>query len=313
MGGEPLLRMPVRSRIRHLALLTALALFVVVPAPVHADALVTVSATRNGSWVEVTGSAVLFDGPMVAVLDDPSGDTDVIGNSLAGDLVQVSLATRSNSDLQVRWSLVSLPADPAGVTSLARFRFRAGGADYEVAAARRDATAMDGCTASGLPCSGGWLLRCGPASCEWSPNGSNGGATLLSRDIAVTLNSAARFIQATVPVDLLDGVLAPGSSIEPYGGAPANEAVTAYGELERDNDADVGEMTGAYVYGLTVLLGSGPPGADPATIEYAVPAEVGEESVTFSGSLEVPPGQAVFAKACLGGPTNCAYGQSQGV
>ena len=269
--------------------------------PAGADALVTISASRDGATVQVTGSAVLPDGPLASVLQDAGGDVNVAGAQAAGDLVGVSLATQGDGDLVVRWSLAALSAEPNGTLGLARLRFRAGGATYEVGAARNDYSA-----ASTDP--GGWLIRCGATSCGWLPLPVAEGTTLLSRDVGVTLDSNADFIEATVPVTALAGVLAPGSVVGPLTGS-GTEASTSAGQLEGSGELDTAEMTGTYVYGLTVLLGSGAPGADPATIDYPTPATVDPDNVRFSGSLEVAPGQAVFAMACLGAG-NCAYGQT---
>ncbi|MGH2692227.1 MAG: hypothetical protein ACRDHM_06955 [Actinomycetota bacterium] len=289
------------STIRRLAVLTALALFVAVPAPVHADALVTVSATRNGSTVTVNGSAALPDGALAAVLEDPPADANIVAANTAGDLTRVSLATQSDGDLVVQWAVASLPAEPAGALGLARLRFRAGGSDYEIAAARNDHS-----SASTDP--GGWLIRCGANGCLSAASGA-----LITRDVGVTVSTSADVIEATVPVTSLGGVLSPGSLIEPFGGTPGTEAATGLGQLEAQSDQDTADMIGTFTYGLVVLLGTAAPGADPATVDYAAAAAVAPDNYTFSGSFEVPEGQAVFAKACLGGSSTCAYGQSQGV
>lgn len=302
--------MPPTISARRPAALLALVLIGAVPGPAGANSFVTVSATRNGSVVEVTGSAALADGPLVPVLQDATGDTaSGLGGQVAGDLTGVSLATQADGDLLVRWSGSPLPSEPRGVAAVARFRFRAGTTDYEVAVAKRDVTGTDGCLSNNLPCSGGWLLRCAGSSCTWSA--TPGGATLLSRDVAPTFDYTGGFIQATVPASALAGNLPPGTSIEPYTGTPPTEASLAVGQLERSSEVDAGEMTESYTYGLVVSLAAADPDSDPASLDYATAAAVASDNFRFSGSLEVPAGHAVFAKACLGGPANCAYGRSE--
>jgi hypothetical protein len=236
-----------------------------------------------------------------------------LGNQLAGDLTDVSLSTRADGGLAVRWSLASLPSSPNGTAGIARFRFRAGGADYEVAAARSDASGFDGCTSNNVPCRGGWLLRCGSAGCSWTPQGANGGPTLISRDIEVTTDSTGKLIQAVAPPATLTGVLTPGAVMADYTGSPGTEASTALGQLESSMEVDAAEMIDYYIFGLRVWLTAAAPGADPPSLDYATAATVAADNVHFSGSLPVPAGQAVFAKACLGGPTNCAYGRSPAI
>jgi hypothetical protein len=210
----------------------------------------------------------------------------------------VSLITQTDHDLVVRWSYVALQGEPLGALGVARFRFRAGSADYEVAAARNDHTG-----ASQDP--GGWLTRCGSGSCVGLPAPDAVSPRLISRDVGVQLDFQQDIIEATVPVTALAGILTPGSAVQPHSGN--QDATVGFGELEADRETDTAVTTSTYSYGLSVHLGTADPAAAPESVDYTVPATVAQDGIAFSGSLEVTPGLAVFARACLGGPANCAY------
>jgi hypothetical protein len=276
--------------------------------PSWAASSVSVSAVLDGSMATVSGVALIdIDSPWREIVTDPPLDGNITSRlaPVGGDLLGFSLRSKANGDLALQWKLGALPS-PFGTPGLVyAFAFRVSGVPYQVVGAAVSATDPS-------PTSKGWLLRCREVpSLTCVPGTSSGGVTTVSTNVAVTFEAAQATVTAVVPRSALSNVLAQGAVLEPFPPSPTWDGGVniELGDLyQRFCCSDSGAGTATYTYGITVDLAVGDASDDPQSLSYQAPASVAGNG-SFSGAIAAASGQAVFARACLGGE-NCVYGRS---
>ncbi|HEX9892028.1 MAG TPA: hypothetical protein VGB28_08210 [Actinomycetota bacterium] len=282
----------------------ALALGVLAPAASGAAGTVSVTAaTRTGDVLAVAGTSTYTDQPFVQMGTDPTGDTTAPGQDVLGaDLTGAFLASRTNNQLQIRWSVASLPPElggsPTGVAYGSSFCVD-DTLCWDVDAQRMGLGAL-----STNPY--GALWRCGDSAC--TPDQQTSPVDLASP----VFNAATNTITASVSLSQIGA--SPGSKITPSSASPqgawfvwmGDATVTVFANLA---DGVFFEQEEYRVAKKEVSLAVGAPGQDPASVAYATTVNPAANG-SFSGGLDVTGlsgPHTVYARACFGSD-NCGYG-----
>jgi hypothetical protein len=278
------------------------------------------SATRSGDILSVTGTSSFADEPFVELGSDPPLDALPPGPS-GLDLTGAAVRTKTNGDLEFRWTLTGLPPVLNGLDmTFLGWTFCALGAQqmcFELDAGRfYHSQKME------QPAWSGQLWRCADATCAWPVQ------TPTSTPVGVAIQNVPgsdAVVSASFPAAAIGAP--PGSRIVPvvlYPGGAVFSAVWQWHGRICITDAACSDVPGAGVYsdfgdGLEVTtdytapakkvsLALAPPGEDPPGVTYQTSASMAE-SGGFSGQLGVGglSGSAeIYARACFGN-SNCAY------
>lgn len=282
----------------------ALALGVLAPSASGAAGTVAVTtATRSGDALTVAGTSTYTDQPFVQMGTDGTGDTFLPGqNNLGADLTGAFLASRTNNQLQIRWSVASLPpglnGSPTGIAYGSSFCVD-DTLCWDVDAQRMGLGAAN---TTGYAT----LWRCGDAAC--TPDQQTSPVTLA----APVFDATANTITASVSLSQIGA--SAGSKITPSSASPegpwfvwvGDATVTVFAGLA---DGVQFEQEEYRVAKKEVSLAVGAPGQDPASVVYTTTVNPAANG-SFSGGLNVAGlsgAHTVYARACFGS-NNCGYG-----
>ena len=251
-------------------------------------------AQRQGDLLRVNGAAAFAHQPFVTLGTDPSGDTQVPG-AAGHDLTSASASTTLDGRLRLRFGVASLPSvTNRGPRTSYSWAFCADASCYEI-----DAWSTGGSDVEPEV----EVRRCATPAC------TPAGQTPTTIDATADFNGAGRSV--TVHVLLDDLGIAPGASITPA--SPAGSPVfTSMGT--RHGPGDSLSYSAAYeAADRLVSLAVGPPGQDPAVVEYVAPAEI-DGAGGYTGVVDLAGlgsgTRTLYARACFG-PNNCAYATRQ--
>jgi hypothetical protein len=246
--------------------------------------------------VTVTGASAFADQPFEELGTDARGDGDGPG-VLGQDLVSAAAATRVDGRLRLRFGVDALPpeTDRAARVSYG-WAFCLDTEDPESPGCFEIDAWSTGMTDPEPEVE---VWRCASASCDPAAQ------TLTGIGAAATFDGGSDTVTVEVSLDELGA--APGAALTPV--SPVDAPVLT-GIGDRHTAGDRLAYEGSFRTGAReVSLAVGPPGRDPAAVEYPAAAQVSADG-GYAGEVDVsalePGSHTVYVRACFGS-VNCAY------
>lgn len=293
------------TRILRYATPAALAALLLGVFPLGAGAAggITIDAvSRSGDTLLVSGGATFDDQPFLELGTDGTGDTFAPGqDQLGADLTGAHARTKANGQIELRWSVTSLPpvldGPPTGHAYGWTFCVDEASC-FDVDAQR---------TGLGALSTGpyGALWRCADPSCTPADQ------SFVKDGLPVVFDGAAATI--TVTLNAFDVGAQPGSTVNSVSASGLGPAFVWTGDASlfvvadfSDGVLDVAEYE---VASKRIDLALGAPGQDPASVSYSAsvsPGPTGSFSYGFDVGGLAPGDYEVYARACFG-EGNCAF------